>query len=101
MPFAVPAEPFLCCWAWEVDLLTSGDLPQRIHELLPRAYVVKVFCPGAAAPAETDAGRGNCEVIAGPVDQAIQICQSWQESRRPQAARNEAQPIGRANLADD
>jgi predicted PurR-regulated permease PerM len=78
----------------------AAAITQRIHELLPRAYVVKVFCPGAAAPAETDAGPGNCEVIAGSLDQAVQICRSWQESRRPQAARNEAQPIGRANLAD-
>jgi len=75
-------------------------ITQRIHELLPRAYIVKVFCPGAAAPAEIDGGQGNSEVIAGSLGQAIEICQSWQEGHRPQVSPHEARPLGQADLAD-
>lgn len=78
----------------------AAAITQRIRELLPQAYIVKVFCPGAAAPAEIDRGQGNSEVIAGSLGHAIQICQSWQESRRPQASLHEAPPAGRADLAD-
>jgi predicted PurR-regulated permease PerM len=78
----------------------AAVITQQIHELLPRAYVVKVFCPGAAAPAEIEGGEGNDEVTAGSLGQAIQICQSWQESRHPQTPVRQDPPIARADLAD-
>jgi predicted PurR-regulated permease PerM len=79
----------------------AAVIAQQIHELLPRAYVIKVFCSGAAAPAEMDAVQEDSEILAGSLGHAIQICQSWQESRHLQAAPLEAPPGGNADLADE
>lgn len=79
----------------------AAAITREVHALLPRAYVVKVFCPGAAAPAEIERGEGNDEVMAGSLGQAIQICQSWQESRQPQTPVRQDPPIARADLADE
>lgn len=77
----------------------AAAITRRIHELLPRAYVVNVFCPGAAAPAETAAVQES-EILAGSLGHAIQICQSWQESRHLPAAPLRAPPRGNAAVAD-
>ena len=69
-------------------------IAQQIHGLLPRAYVVKVFCSGAAAPGEMDAVQEDSETLAGSLGHAIQICQSWQEGRHLQAVPLEAPPGG-------
>jgi predicted PurR-regulated permease PerM len=78
----------------------AATIARRIHELLPRAHVVKVFCSGAAAPVEMPAVQEDSETLAGSLGHAIQICQSCQESRHFQAAPVGAVPGGNAQLAD-
>ncbi len=65
----------------------AAGIIQQVHEQLPRAYIVKVFCPGATAPSESGSGHGDSDAIAGSLGQAVQVCQSWQEAHRQQVAR--------------
>src|SRR5450755_4247173 len=59
----------------------ADSLSKQVRELLPRAYVVRVFCPGVAALSESGNGAGNTEPTVNSLGQAIEICMSWQEVR--------------------
>lgn len=59
----------------------TDSISKQVRELLPRAYVVRVFCPGVAAPSEPGNGAGNTEPTVNSLGQAIEICMSWQEAR--------------------
>jgi hypothetical protein len=59
----------------------ADSLSKQVRELLPRAYVVRVFCPGVAALSESGNGAGNSEPTVNSLGQAIEICMSWQEVR--------------------
>ena len=59
----------------------ADSLSKQLRELLPRAYVVRVFCPGVAALSESGNGAGNTKPTVNSLGQAIEICMSWQEVR--------------------
>jgi hypothetical protein len=58
----------------------TDSISQQLHELLPRASLIKVFCPGVVAHAESTE-HGNSEPTAGSLGEAVQVCISWQEVR--------------------
>jgi hypothetical protein len=57
----------------------ADSLSKQVRELLPRAYVVRVFCPGVTALSESDNSADNTEPTVSSRAQAIEICMSWQE----------------------
>jgi predicted PurR-regulated permease PerM len=61
----------------------SEALRIQVGQLLPRAHVVRVFCPGVTASAElfTDA---RVERLANSLEQAVGLCIAWQEKRDTQ-----------------
>jgi len=59
----------------------ADSLSKQVRELLPRAYVVRVFCPGVTALSESGNSAGNTEPTVNSLGQAIEICMSWQEVR--------------------
>jgi predicted PurR-regulated permease PerM len=65
----------------------------RLHELLPQANLLSVFCPGAATLPESGNSGDPPEFTVNSLEQAIEICISWREvcskrdpSRGPQLA---------------
>jgi predicted PurR-regulated permease PerM len=60
----------------------SADLiSQQLHELLPQANLIRVFCPGVTAASELGNNTGNLEPTVNSLEQAIEICLSWHEAR--------------------
>ncbi|MGA9032311.1 MAG: AI-2E family transporter [Sulfuricaulis sp.] len=59
----------------------AESIGRQVHELFPRAYLVKVFPPGVIAPPELGESAGNADHMASSLVQAIQIGMSWQEER--------------------
>jgi hypothetical protein len=57
----------------------ADSISEQVHELLPRANLIRVFCPGVTAHAESTAA-GNIEPMAGSLGEAVQICMSWQDA---------------------
>jgi predicted PurR-regulated permease PerM len=65
----------------------ADSISQQLHELLPQANLVRVFCPGVGALSKS-ADNGNAEPAAGSLGEAVQISVSWQKARseqRPQS----------------
>ena len=58
----------------------ADSISQQLYELLPRANLIRVFCPGVGASAESSAS-GNGEPTAGSLGEAVQISVSWQRAR--------------------
>ena len=58
----------------------ADSISQQLHELLPQANLIRVFCPGVAALAESSES-GNAEPTAGSLGEAVQISASWQKAR--------------------
>lgn len=58
----------------------ADSISQQLHELLPQANLIRVFCSGVAALAESSDGR-NAEPTAGSLGEAVQISVSWQKAR--------------------
>ena len=58
----------------------ADSISQQLHELLPHANRIRVFCPGVAASSESSES-GNAEPTAGSLGEAVQICVSWQKAR--------------------
>ncbi len=56
------------------------SISQKLHELLPQARLIRVFCPGVAALAESSESR-NVEPTAGSLGEAVEISVSWQKAR--------------------
>jgi predicted PurR-regulated permease PerM len=62
----------------------------QAHALLPRANLIRVFCPGVTAHAESTE-RGDVEPMAASLGEAVEICMSWQEARsKPRSQRVDA-----------
>ena len=61
-----------------------ADLVSRqLHELLPQANLIRVFCPGVAALSKSSE-NGSAEPAAGSLGEAVQISVSWQKARSEQ-----------------
>ena len=58
----------------------ADSISQQLHELLPQANLIRVFCPGVAALSESSES-GNAEPTAGSLGEAVQISVSWQKAR--------------------
>ncbi len=58
----------------------ADSISQQLHELLPRANLFRVFCPGVAALGESSASD-NAEPTVGSLREALQISVSCQKSR--------------------
>ena len=58
----------------------ADSISQQLHGLLPQANLIRVFCPGVAASSEPSES-GNAESTAGSLEEAVQICVSWQKAR--------------------
>jgi predicted PurR-regulated permease PerM len=71
----------------------ADSISQQVHELLPQANLVRVFCPGVAAPSEPGNIADNTEPTVSSFGEAIKICISSQVS-------NERHPLSRPQLAD-
>jgi hypothetical protein len=71
-----------------------------VHELFPRALIVRVLCPGVTGLPELAQSAGGADHVASSLMQAIQICESWQEAREqrplpaPRTASNELLQAG-------
>ena len=63
----------------------ADAISQQLHELLPQANLIRVYCPGVTTLSESRE-RGNAESTAGSLGEAIQICVSWQKTDAQQAA---------------
>jgi predicted PurR-regulated permease PerM len=59
----------------------ADSISQQLHELLPHANRIRVFCPGVAASFESSES-GNAEPTTGSLGEAVQICVSWQKAQR-------------------
>ena len=77
----------------------ADSLIKRVHEILPRAYLVRVFCPGVTAPSESGNSADNTEPTVNSLGQAIEICMSWQamRSKRDASPGSQLADVVRAN----
>ena len=62
----------------------ADSISQELHELLPQANLIRVFCPGITALSEPGNSTGNPEPTVGSLGQAIEISVSWREARNKQ-----------------
>jgi len=58
----------------------AAAISQQLYELLPRAKLIRVFCPGVAATPEFSES-GNVEARARSLGEAVEISVSWQMTR--------------------
>jgi predicted PurR-regulated permease PerM len=58
----------------------ADSISRQLHELLPQANLIRVFCPGVAALSESTES-GNAEPTAGSLGEAVAISESWKEAR--------------------
>ncbi len=58
----------------------ADSISQQLHELLPQANLIRVFCPGVAALSESTES-GNAEPTAGSLGEAVAISESWKKAR--------------------
>jgi predicted PurR-regulated permease PerM len=61
----------------------ADSISQQLHELLPRANLIRVLCPGMGALSKSFE-NGNAEPAAGSLGEAVQISVSWQKVRSEQ-----------------
>ena len=57
----------------------ADSISQQLHELLPQANLIRIFCPGIAALPESGNSGDNPEPTVSSLGQAIEICISWQK----------------------
>jgi predicted PurR-regulated permease PerM len=78
----------------------TDSISRQVHELFPRALIVRVLCPGVTGLPELAQSAGGADHVASSLMQAIQICESWQEAREqrplpaPRTASNELLQAG-------
>ena len=72
--FLVSALP-----SWE--RARADSISQQLHELLPQANLIRVFCPGVAARSEPRSIADDSEPTVRSFGEAIKICLSSQVSR--------------------
>ncbi len=53
---------------------------QQIHNLLPQASLIRVFCPGITSTSELGNDSGDLKPTVGSLGQAIEICSFWHET---------------------
>jgi predicted PurR-regulated permease PerM len=58
-----------------------GSISLQLHELLPLANLIRIFCPGIAALPESGNSGDHPESTVNSLGQAIEICMSWREAR--------------------
>jgi predicted PurR-regulated permease PerM len=58
----------------------ADSISRQLQELFPGATLIRVFCPGVAAPLEP-AESPNAPATVGSLEEAVQISLSWQEAR--------------------
>jgi predicted PurR-regulated permease PerM len=79
------ADPDGVAIAFLVSAFPSPDrervdsISLQLHELLPQANLIRIFCPGVAAPPESGNSGDHPESTMNSLGQAIEICMSWQE----------------------
>jgi hypothetical protein len=57
----------------------ADSISLQLHELLPQANLIKVFCPGVTGLSESGNSVDNTELTVSSLGHAIEICMSWQE----------------------
>jgi predicted PurR-regulated permease PerM len=60
----------------------ADSISQQIRGLLPLSSLVRVFCPGVSVLPEFGDSAGSADDTASSLEQAIQICTSWQQAHR-------------------
>jgi predicted PurR-regulated permease PerM len=60
----------------------ADSISRKLHDLLPQANLIRVFCPGVIDPPEPRNPTGYPGPTASSLGQAIEICVSWREARR-------------------
>jgi hypothetical protein len=60
----------------------ADSISRKLHDLLPQANLIRVFCPGVIDPPESSNPTGYRGPTASSLGQAIEICVSWREARR-------------------
>jgi predicted PurR-regulated permease PerM len=72
----------------------ADSIGRQLHELLPQANLIRVFCPGVTAPSESGKSADNTEPTVSSLGEAIKICMSWQE------VSSKRDPVGGPQLTD-
>jgi predicted PurR-regulated permease PerM len=72
----------------------ADSISQQLHELLPQANLISLFCPGVTALSNPGTSGGNPEPNVSSLGQAIEICVAWQK------ARNKRDPSPGYQMAD-
>jgi predicted PurR-regulated permease PerM len=76
----------------------ADSISLQLHELLPQANLVRIFCPGIAALPESGNSSDHPESTVNSLGQAIEICMCWQEvcSKRDPSSGPELADVVRA-----
>jgi predicted PurR-regulated permease PerM len=59
----------------------ADSIGPQLNELLPQAKLIRISCPGIAAPLEPGNSGDYPEFTVNSLGQAIEICMSWREAR--------------------
>jgi predicted PurR-regulated permease PerM len=59
----------------------ADSIGLQLHQLLPQANLVRIFCPGIAVPVGPGYTGDYRESTVNSLGQAIEICMSWREAR--------------------
>jgi len=76
----------------------ADSISLQLHALLPRANLIRVFCPGIAAPPESGNSGDHPESTVNFVEEAIEICRSWQEACSKRDVSSEPQALALERL---
>jgi predicted PurR-regulated permease PerM len=57
----------------------ADSISLLLHELLPQASLIRIFCPGLAALPESGNSGDHPESTVNSLGEAIEICMSWQK----------------------
>jgi hypothetical protein len=60
----------------------ADSVRQQLHKLLPRANLIRIFCPGVAALSPSGNSSNHTESTVDSLGQAIEICRSLAMRRR-------------------
>ena len=58
----------------------ADSISQQLHELLPQANLIRVFCPGVAAVSDSSES-GTAEPTVASFGEAVAISESWKKAR--------------------
>lgn len=78
----------------------ADSISHQLRELLPRANLIRVFCPGVAALAESFVSD-DAEPTVGSLGEAVQISVSWHKSRSERRGVHRAGMGRRGELSGD